>query len=71
LTPWAVSGKKPLRRFGRVAGRAGIWVTGAIGIACGFGQSTLAFLITVLAIVILIVFDLLEKIVAKHQKEQQ
>ncbi len=44
---------------------AGLWVTTAIGTAIGFGLYTLAFLTTLLAIVIFIIFRWIEREVLK------
>ena len=48
------------RVFGATTG-AGIWVVGAIGMACGFGLYLRAVLVTLLALFVLSVLGLLER----------
>ena len=43
---------------------AGIWIAGAIGVACGVGQLALALVVTVLTIFVLVVFRVLERFLA-------
>jgi putative Mg2+ transporter-C (MgtC) family protein len=50
---------------------AGIWMVAALGMACGCGMYLLAFVCTLLAIVVLIVLQPIEKRLIKFHKQKQ
>lgn len=50
---------------------AGIWIVAAIGMALGFKMYLLAFVCTLLAIIVLIVLQPIEKKLMKHHKQNQ
>jgi putative Mg2+ transporter-C (MgtC) family protein len=57
----------PERVFGATTG-AGVWVVGAIGIACGFGLFAQAVAVTLIALFVLTVLGFLER--RRHLRER-
>ena len=50
---------------------SGLWVTAGIGMACGFGLSSLAIIATILVLFIFIVMNILEKPIRKISDENE
>ena len=47
---------------------ASIWISGAIGVACGVGNLALAGMVTLLALIILVVLGLFERAAFSHKQ---
>ncbi|SEO02501.1 putative Mg2+ transporter-C (MgtC) family protein [Salinihabitans flavidus] len=50
---------------------AGMWLAGAIGVACGSGRLSLAMLVTLLALIVLRVLRWLERSAEKQEKRRE
>ncbi|RIJ23370.1 MgtC/SapB family protein [Henriciella barbarensis] len=61
-----------IRHSGRLEGLttgAGLWLAGAIGLACGAGFMAIAALVTILALVIMVLFKWLERYLPVTDKD--